>query len=75
MKKKKEEHALNNSNKQRFPGDIANLQIKVRQLEEAVTMIEEEAFECMRFAKRKSGLNYVIKGNNLKSNRKILLPY
>ena len=29
-------------------------------------MMDDEAFECMRLAKEKSDLSYVIKGNGLK---------
>ena len=67
MKKKKKEQAFNDSNKQALSDDIANLQIKVRQTEMTVTMMDEEAFECMRLTERKSALNYVNKGNDLKS--------
>ena len=49
-----------------LPNDVDKLKTKVKQLENATVMMDDEAFECMRLAKEKSGLSYVIKGNGLK---------
>ena len=45
---------------------IDKLKTKVKQLENAIVVMDDEAFECMRLAKEKSDLSYVIKGNSLK---------
>ena len=42
------------------------MKTKVKQLENTVAMIDDEAFECMHLAEEKSDLSYVIKGNGLK---------
>ena len=47
-------------------GDMRKLQTKLRQMEKAITVMEEEAFEWRRLAEEKSELSYVIKGNGLK---------
>ena len=46
--------------------DIYKLKIKVKHLENAIAMMGDEAFECMRLAEEKSGLSYLIKGDGLK---------
>ena len=42
------------------------MKTKVKQLENATVMMDDEAFECMRLAEEKSNLSYLIKGNGLK---------
>ena len=46
--------------------EIDKLKKKVKQLENAIAMVDDEAFECMRLVEEKSDLSYVIKGNGLK---------
>ena len=53
--------------------DIESLKVKVRQMEKAVSMMEEELLDCMKLAEKKSDLSFVIKGNSLKRIINIIL--
>ena len=68
LEEEKEKQTLNDSDQEmlHLSGDIENLQTKVRQIEKAVTMMDEEAFEFMRLAEEESDLSCVIEGNCLK---------
>ena len=43
------------------------MKTKVKQLENAIAMMDHEAFECIRLAEEKSDLSYVIKGNGFET--------
>ena len=65
-KKKKNDNSETDRQLLHLLNDIDKLKTKVKQLENAITMMDDEAFECMHLAEEKSNLSYVIKGNGLK---------
>ena len=64
--KKKKEKSETGRQLLHLSNDIDKLKTKVKQLENAIAMMDDEAFKCMRLAEEKSNLSYVIKGNGLK---------
>ena len=68
LEEKQKKQALNDMDKQilHLSGDIENLRTKVRQIEKAVAMMDEEAFGWMHVVEEKSNLSYVIKRKGLK---------
>ena len=64
--KKKKDNSETDRQLLHLSNDIDKLKTKVKQLENAIAMMDDEAFECMLLAKEKSDLSYVIKGNGLK---------
>ena len=64
--KKKKDKSETDRQLLHFSNDIDKLKTKVKQLENAIAMMDDEAFECMRLAEERSDLSYVIKGNGLK---------
>ena len=65
-KKKREDSSETDRQLLHLSNDIDKLEKKVKQLENAIAMMDDEAFECMCLAKEKSDLSYVIKENGLK---------
>ena len=64
--KKREDSSETDRQLLHLSNDIDKLEKKVKQLENAIAMMDDEAFECMCLAKEKSDLSYVIKENGFK---------
>ena len=65
-KKKREDSSETDRQLLHLSNDIDKLEKKVKQLENAIAMMDDEAFECMCLAKEKSDLSFVIKENGFK---------
>ena len=63
--KKKKDNSETDRQLLHLQNDIDKLKAKVKQLENAIVMMDDETFECMRLAEEKSDLSYVVKGNGL----------
>ena len=66
LRKKREDSSETDRQLLHLSNDIDKLEKKVKQLENAIAMMDDEAFECMCLAKEKSDLSHVIKENGFK---------
>ena len=66
LREKKKDNSETDRQLLHLSNGINKLKTKVKQLENAVAMMDDEAFEYMCLAEEKSDLSYVIKWNGLK---------